>query len=246
MELRPIVFPVAGPADYSDTFGACRDGCTRRHQGVDIFAPKLTPLIAAADGRIVSERRNATKKAGNKLVIEDADGWRYVYVHLNNDTPGTDDNANPQSWIAAGDLRAGDMVRAGQVIGYLGDSGNAEETPPHLHFEIIPPGMSLGEPDTIRHRRPTVEADVVVGGDGVVVGRATSARRGSRWSRRAYEDLAGRSPNRRRARLLDEPARPGARYRGRPDRRSGDGRPLPGAGRDGVASVRGDVRSVAE
>ncbi len=191
VELRTIMFPVAGPADYSDTFGACRDGCTRLHEGVDIFAPKLTPLIAAADGRIVSERRNATKKAGNKLVIEDADGWRYVYVHLNNDTPGTDDNANPQSWIAAGDLRAGDMVRSGQVIGYLGDSGNAEETPPHLHFEIIPPGRSSVNPT------PSVTAargrgDVVAAGELWLGPDLRSA-----WEptvEAVYEDLAGRAP----------------------------------------------------
>ena len=189
--LRPIMFPVAGPADYSDTFGACRDGCARLHQGVDIFAPKLTPLIAAADGRIVSERRNATKKAGNKLTIEDAEGWRYVYVHLNNDTPGTDDNANPQSWIAAGDLRAGDMVRAGQVIGYLGDSGNAEETPPHLHFEIIPPGgTSINPTPSVTAARG--RADLVPAAD---LWLGPDLRSG--WEsivEEAYEDLAGRSP----------------------------------------------------
>jgi hypothetical protein len=140
LEVRSIVFPVVGDTRYGDTFGACRDGCSRAHKGVDIFAPKLTPLVAATDGTIVRERRNDSTISGNTITIEDDDGWRYIYVHLNNDTPGTDDGSNPQSWIIASDLRAGDRVRAGQLIGYLGDSGNAETTEPHLHFEIHPPG----------------------------------------------------------------------------------------------------------
>ena len=73
------------------------------------------------------------------ITIQDDDGWTYIYIHLNNDTPGTDDGANPQAWVVSSDLRVGDRVEAGQVIGYLGDSGNAETTPPHLHFEIHPP-----------------------------------------------------------------------------------------------------------
>ncbi|MDH3684189.1 MAG: M23 family metallopeptidase, partial [Acidimicrobiia bacterium] len=191
VEIRTIVFPVAGPSDYGDTFGACRDGCTRRHQGVDIFAPKLAPVIAATDGTIVAERRNATSKPGNKIVIEDADGWRYNYFHLNNDSPGTDNDANPQSWIIAPGLRAGDTVRAGDLIGYVGDSGNAEETDPHLHFEIKPPGRPPINPT------PSVTA---ARGRNAVVSqvdfRATDAE-ASEWSgvvEDRYAWLLGRAP----------------------------------------------------
>ncbi len=189
--VRDIVFPVAYPADFTDTFGACRDGCSRSHQGVDIFAPTLTPLIAAADGVIVAERRNATGNPGNKIVIEDAEGWRYSYFHVNNDNPGTDDNANPQSWIMAGDLRIGDEVTAGQVIGYLGDSGNAEQTPPHLHFEIKPPGRS--------QINPTASASAAVERGAVVTleDLASSAGDRAEWEfvvEDWYDIILGRAP----------------------------------------------------
>ncbi|MDH3681328.1 MAG: peptidoglycan DD-metalloendopeptidase family protein [Acidimicrobiia bacterium] len=145
--IRALTFPVVGPVTYSDTWGACRGvGCSRSHKGADVFGVKLAPLVAAADGVIVSVRRTALTTAGNKVVIEDDDGWQYVYYHLNNDSPGTDDGANPQAWIIANRLRLGDRVEAGDVIGYLGDSGNAEATPSHLHFELHQPGVGAINP----------------------------------------------------------------------------------------------------
>ncbi len=148
----PIVSPVAGDPSFSDTFGACRgSGCSRSHKGVDMFADRLTPLIAAADGVITHNRQSALTTAGNTVILESDDGWRYLYLHLNNDSPGTDDNSNPQGWILANRLRVGDRVEAGDVIGYLGDSGNAETTPPHLHFEIRPPGRGAINPTPAVH-----------------------------------------------------------------------------------------------
>lgn len=145
--LREILFPVVGPTTHSDTWGACRGvGCSRSHKGVDIFGAKLAPLVAVADGTITSVRRTGLTNAGNKVVIRDDDGWSYIYLHLNNDSPGTDDGANPQGWIIPGRLRVGDRVSAGDVIGYLGDSGNAETTPNHLHFEIHAPGIGAINP----------------------------------------------------------------------------------------------------
>lgn len=144
--VRPIVFPVIGPVRYTDTFGACRDGCTRTHKGVDIFGDKLSPLVAAADGTVVAIRRSALTRAGNEITIRDDEGWYYLYLHLNNDSPGTDDGANPQSWIVASRLKVGMRVRAGDLLGYLGDSGNAESLPAHLHFEIHQPGVGVINP----------------------------------------------------------------------------------------------------
>ena len=145
--VREIVFPVVGPSDYSDTWGACRGfQCSRSHKGADVFGAKLAPLVSAADGVIVSVRRTGLTSAGNKVVVKDAEGWTYHYFHLNNDSPGTDDGANPQAWIIPSRFRVGDSVGAGEVIGYLGDSGNAESTPNHLHFEIHPPGQGAINP----------------------------------------------------------------------------------------------------
>lgn len=142
-----ITFPVVGPVNFSDTWGACRGiGCSRGHKGVDVFGHKLAPLVAADDGVITFERRSGLTISGNTVIIENDAGWRFLYIHLNNDAPGTDDGSNPQGWIIPNRLRAGDRVEAGQVIGYLGDSGNAETTPAHVHFEIHAPGIGAINP----------------------------------------------------------------------------------------------------
>lgn len=142
-----IVFPVVGPVTYTDTWGACRgSGCSRSHKGVDIFGHKLAPLVAAEAGVITFIRQSALSISGNTVIIRSDDGWRYLYIHLNNDAPGSDDGSNPQGWIVPSRLRVGDRVEAGQVIGYLGDSGNAERTPAHVHFEIHQPGVGSVNP----------------------------------------------------------------------------------------------------
>jgi len=134
-----IVFPVQGAVSYGDTWGACRSGCARQHEGTDIMGSKLQPLLAAVDGRIGWTRLDGN----NMLSLRGADGWSYSYIHINNDSPGTDDGANPVQWILAPGVVPGMQVKAGQHIAFMGDSGNAEGTSPHLHFEIHKPG---GEP----------------------------------------------------------------------------------------------------
>jgi len=130
-----IHFPVHGPVSYSDTFGACRSGCSREHEGADIMGTRLQPLLAAVDGRIGWTRLDGN----NMLSLRGEDGWSFTYIHINNDSPGTDDGANPIEWILAPGVLPGSEVEAGQHIAFLGDSGNAEGTSPHLHFEIHKP-----------------------------------------------------------------------------------------------------------
>ena len=153
-EVRDITLPV--PADavgtrteggvyWSDTYGACRSGCSRSHEGVDMLGPKLTPLIAANDGYISWMRHDDAR--GNNLVITDDDGWEYHYIHINNDSPGTDDGANPIEYAFSGRIadawESGQWrnlrVTAGEVVAFMGDSGNAEGCCSHLHFEIVNP-----------------------------------------------------------------------------------------------------------
>ena len=145
--VRLISFPVAGPVTYYDDWGACRGGpdCPRRHIGNDVIGRRLQPLLAATDG-VVSHLVLDHPTAGWGLVITDAEGWDYRYYHVNNDTPGTDDGSDPPAWRLAAGIAEGVAVKAGQVVAYLGDSGNSELSVPHLHFEIHRPDGSPIDP----------------------------------------------------------------------------------------------------
>jgi hypothetical protein len=132
----PIAVDHIGSVQWTDTWGAPRSG-GRSHVGVDILGPKMTPLVAAADGTITWMRHDTTR--GNILYLTDDQGWQYTYIHINNDTPGTDDGANRYEEAFAPGIERGVRVKAGQLIAYMGDSGNAEWTVSHLHFEIVSP-----------------------------------------------------------------------------------------------------------
>jgi peptidoglycan LD-endopeptidase LytH len=110
-----IICPVEGPSAYGDTWGAPRSG-GRRHQGVDMLAPTGTPLVAVVSGDIV-HRTNAL--GGITVTLLGDNGNRYYYAHL------------------SGYEGFPRRVEQAEVIGYLGDSGNAIGIP-HLHFEIRP------------------------------------------------------------------------------------------------------------
>jgi hypothetical protein len=138
--LKHITFPVDGKVWWSDSYGACRDGCTRHHEGQDLFGKKGQKLVAAVDGTIVVLRYRST---GNSLYLRGTDGWYYSYLHINNDSPGTDNNHNAYSQAFAPHIVQGARVSRGQHIAYLGDSGNAESTSPHCHFEIRKPASSV-------------------------------------------------------------------------------------------------------
>ena len=136
----PMLFPVVGPTSFSDNFLACRSGCVRMHMGQDLMGPKMSPLVAAFDGVVTSLKRESTPGAGNYVAITadrgPAAGWTAIYVHVNNDSPGTDDGRGTSAWSFPSGIAMGARVLAGQLVGWRGDSGNAEGTGPHLHFEL--------------------------------------------------------------------------------------------------------------
>lgn len=129
-----MVFPVIGDVEFDNTWGNARSG-GRRHQGTDIMADKMLPVVAVADG-VVDWVHDGTRKNCCALGIAHDDGWETYYIHMNNDTPGTD---NGDSWGFAPGIEKGSRVIAGQLIGWVGDSGNAEGTAPHIHFELHRP-----------------------------------------------------------------------------------------------------------
>ncbi|KKW01676.1 MAG: hypothetical protein A2898_03270 [Candidatus Kerfeldbacteria bacterium RIFCSPLOWO2_01_FULL_48_11] len=132
-EVRPITFPVIGPTRYSNDFGAPRSDHT--HQGNDIIGTKLQQLIAAVTGTIYFAAY-PQPSYGYAVFLRDTDGYKYWYIHINNDNPGTDDGLGGGMNAYAPGIRGGDPVVAGQSIGWMGDSGNAEGGVSHLHFEI--------------------------------------------------------------------------------------------------------------
>jgi murein DD-endopeptidase MepM/ murein hydrolase activator NlpD len=116
------VFPVFGPASFGDTFGAPRaDVPGGWHHGEDIFAPLGTPLLAVADGTVFSVGWNDI--GGWRLWLRDRAGNEFYYAHLSAYSP-----------LAVN----GRQVKAGDVVGFMGKTGDAEFSPVHLHFEIHP------------------------------------------------------------------------------------------------------------
>ena len=141
---KQIVFPVLGTANFSDDFGAPRSQGS--HQGVDILAPRHALALAAEAGRV--RFHMGSSRAGCMLYLDGRSGTQYLYIHLNNDlTEGNDNRGGCVSGVAfPRGLRSGARVRAGQPIGYVGDSGDANGIHPHLHFERHPGGGGATNP----------------------------------------------------------------------------------------------------
>lgn len=136
-----VYFPHEDPeVEFSDDWGAARPG-GRRHKGSDIFSPKGTAIVAVADGFVLQMKTN--RRSGWAIYLRHADGYQTWYMHLDNDDPGTDNGRGGPERAFAADLEVGDFVHAGQVIGYVGDSGNAEGARPHTHFEIRRNGSAI-------------------------------------------------------------------------------------------------------
>lgn len=136
----PILFPLENRVNWVDTFGAPRSG-GRTHAGNDLMAAKMTPILAVVDGTV--DWLNLTGQLSSynnlpyyNLLLHGDDGNDYFYIHLNNDTPDTDDGQGGPEHAYAPGLTNGSRVSRGQLIGYVGDSGNAEDCESHLHFEI--------------------------------------------------------------------------------------------------------------
>jgi murein DD-endopeptidase MepM/ murein hydrolase activator NlpD len=118
-----LAIPVAGVTrqQLSDTFTQARAGGARAHDAIDIMAPRGTPVVAAAPGRV--EKLFDSKGGGGLTVyVRSADGqWIYYYAHLDRYAPG---------------LAEGQAVQRGTVLGTVGSTGNANPAGPHLHFAI--------------------------------------------------------------------------------------------------------------
>jgi murein DD-endopeptidase MepM/ murein hydrolase activator NlpD len=118
---KGFVFPVYGKHNYTDTFGAARAD-TGFHEGNDIFAAAGTPVVAVCNGSL--NRVGTLPISGNRLWVKcTRAGDSFFYAHLSS---------------YATDAHSGAKVHAGQVIGFVGSTGDAEKTPPHLHFEVHP------------------------------------------------------------------------------------------------------------
>ena len=137
-EIRPITFPVDGKHSFRNDFAEPRALGAREHLGIDIIADKMTPVVAAVDGE-VTYVVSPQASWGYSITVRDGEGYQYRYLHLNNDTPRTDDGAGGEANAYAPGITRGASVIKGQLIGWVGDSGNAEGTVSHLHFEIREP-----------------------------------------------------------------------------------------------------------
>ena len=121
------VFPVGGGAgerDVGSVWGDPRDGGRRRHEGIDVFAARGTPLLAAADATVTRVRDGGL--GGKQVWLRTRDGLRLYYAHLDEQL-----------------ATAGTRVGAGDTVGTVGNTGNARTTPPHLHFGVYAGGGAV-------------------------------------------------------------------------------------------------------
>src|SRR6186997_1429912 len=135
---KRIVFPVLGTAEFSNDFGAPRP--QGAHEGIDILSPRHALALAAEAGRV--RFYTGSSRAGCMLYLDGRSGTTYLYIHLNNDlTEGNDNRGRCVNGVAfPRGLKSGARVLAGQPVGFVGDSGDANGIHPHLHFERHPGG----------------------------------------------------------------------------------------------------------
>lgn len=123
----PVPIASVPPAALRDTWGAARSG-GRRHQGIDIFAPKGTPVRSTTRGLVFRVGQN---RLGGKVVWIFGPGRQmHYYAHLDR----------------FGEFEPGDLVMPGDIVGYVGNTGNARGTPPHLHYGVYTPSAGAINP----------------------------------------------------------------------------------------------------
>jgi hypothetical protein len=139
-------FPVVGEVQYTDDFGDPRPQGS--HQGNDIMSIRHQPAVAFERGTV--EKHVGSSLGTCMLYLHGVSGMTYVYIHLNNDLTMKNDNdggcRNGVSWAPG--LRNGQTVKRGQLVAFVGDSGDADGIQPHLHFEIRKPSGRAINPFT--------------------------------------------------------------------------------------------------
>jgi murein DD-endopeptidase MepM/ murein hydrolase activator NlpD len=149
-----LLMPVVGvqPFDLSNSWGDARDGGKRKHRGIDIFAPRGTAIVAVADG--VVSYIGDQPKGGHCLWLTTENGASFYYAHLDR-------------WAAG--LYEGMEVLSGDLLGYVGNTGNAKYTACHLHFgvnqndEMVNPYPILTKATTVKQARVAVESGNAIG-----------------------------------------------------------------------------------
>ena len=139
-----LAFPVSGADERNikSVFGDARDGGSRSHHGIDIFAKRGTPVVAAAPGYVT--RVGTMGIGGNVVWVRDTWGNHLYYAHLDR-------------W----NVHEGADVRTGDTLGFVGNTGNARTTPPHLHFGVYRRGEGPTDPYWFVHRPPRTPAPLV-------------------------------------------------------------------------------------
>lgn len=193
---RSLPIPVEGVAksQLRDSYGDLRSG-GRRHEGIDIFAGRHTPVLSATEGYVSGLGRN--RLGGLVVWVTGPGGWRHYYAHL-------------ERWS---DVREGQWVEPGTIIGYVGNSGNASTTPTHLHYGIYPtsggtinpypllangPGTVIARqpsPGSAPGRNPPPERTERAGRDLPAEAEAEVRRAGRRLGERILREVLGNPPD---------------------------------------------------
>jgi murein DD-endopeptidase MepM/ murein hydrolase activator NlpD len=136
---KTLWLPIAGlpPVALRDTWGASR-GNGRTHEGIDIFAPRGTPVRSTTRGLVFRVGQN--RLGGNVVWIFGPGRQMHYYAHLDR----------------FGEVRSGDLVMPGDIVGYVGNTGNASGTPPHLHYGVYTPGAGAINPFPLLKQEPSI------------------------------------------------------------------------------------------